>query len=118
MAVSYIPCSFPYFPIPYGCWCGISVPFPPKHEPIDNFDEKCKVHDYCYEDAYPQGCDILDAYVWDYDWKIENNTIVCDANQDFCQKMICECDAKVISALAEECINAGCPESNPGCPSE
>ena len=54
MAVSYIPCSFPYFPIPYGCWCGISVPFPPKHEPIDNFDEKCKVHDYCYEDAYPQ----------------------------------------------------------------
>ena len=55
MAISYIPCSFPYFPIPYGCWCGITVPFPPNHdEPIDNFDEKCKVHDYCYEDAYPQ----------------------------------------------------------------
>ena len=52
MAISYIPCSFPYFPIPYGCWCGITVPFPPNHdEPIDNFDEKCKVHDYCYEDA-------------------------------------------------------------------
>ena len=51
MAVHYIPCDFPVFPIPYGCWCGITVPFPAKHEPIDIFDEQCKIHDYCYEDA-------------------------------------------------------------------
>ena len=51
MAVHYIPCDFPVFPIPYGCWCGITVPFPAQHEPIDYFDEQCKIHDYCYEDA-------------------------------------------------------------------
>ena len=51
MAVHYIPCDFPVFPIPYGCWCGITVPFPAQHEPIDIFDEQCKIHDYCYEDA-------------------------------------------------------------------
>ena len=52
MAVEYIPCSFPYFPIPYGCWCGITIPYPPAHEePIDQFDAKCKTHDICYEES-------------------------------------------------------------------
>ena len=51
MAVQYMPCPSPYFPIPYGCWCGITIPFPARHDPIDTFDEKCKIHDYCYEDA-------------------------------------------------------------------
>ena len=51
MAAQYMPCPFPYFPIPYGCWCGITIPFPSGHDPIDTFDEKCKIHDYCYEDA-------------------------------------------------------------------
>ena len=52
MAIEYIDCPFPYFPIPYGCWCGVTIPFPPEHdEPIDTFDSLCKTHDYCYEDA-------------------------------------------------------------------
>ena len=51
MAAQYMPCPFPYFPIPYGCWCGITIPWPARHDPIDTFDEKCKIHDYCYEDA-------------------------------------------------------------------
>ena len=52
MAIEYIPCGFPYFPIPYGCWCGITLPYPPAHEePIDSFDAKCKTHDICYDQS-------------------------------------------------------------------
>ena len=42
--------------------------------------------------------------------------ITCDEDQNFCQKFICECDAKVIKSLAEETQISGCPPKNPGCP--
>jgi len=117
MAIEYIPCPFPYFPIPYGCWCGVTVPYPPAHEePIDSFDAKCKTHDICYDESLTQGCSLWDNYVWNYKWKIENGEITCDEDQNFCQKFICECDAKVIKSLAEETQISGCPPKNPGCP--
>ena len=44
--------------------------------------------------------------------------IVCEEEQDFCQKYICECDKAVIMALAEETKESGCPDGNPGCPNK
>jgi hypothetical protein len=44
MAARYINCPFPYFPIPYGCYCGITI-VPPDHPPIDEYDASCMVHD-------------------------------------------------------------------------
>lgn len=72
MVAEYIPCPFPYFPIPYGCWCGITIPFPPLHEePVDVFDAQCKSHDYCYEEVNAeQGCNLLDNYFWSYEWHL------------------------------------------------
>ena len=48
MAYAYLPCLFP---IPYGCWCGITIPFPAQNDPIDEYDDLCKSHDFCYEDG-------------------------------------------------------------------
>ena len=48
MAYEYLPCLFP---IPYGCWCGITIPFPAQNDPIDEYDALCKSHDYCYEEG-------------------------------------------------------------------
>ena len=45
-------CGFPYFAIPYGCWCGINVaPIPEIPDPVDDFDAACRDHDACYEDG-------------------------------------------------------------------
>ncbi|XP_023342172.1 phospholipase A2 isoform X2 [Eurytemora carolleeae] len=120
MVAESIDCSFPYFPIPYGCWCGITIPYPPVHEePVDEFDATCKVHDHCYDDAVEYGCDWLDEYVWSYDWDFdENNVITCSEDQDICQKMMCNCDKAVAEALKETAAEYGCPASDPGCPEE
>ena len=68
MAAEHIPCDFPYFPLPYGCWCGITYPFPSPWKPVDSFDATCKTHDFCYEDANSAGCGVMDDYVWNYKW--------------------------------------------------
>ena len=69
MAADHIPCDFPYFPIPYGCWCGITLPWPCPYKPVDDFDDLCKTHDYCYEEAEDSmGCSIWDEYLWLYKW--------------------------------------------------
>jgi hypothetical protein len=80
MAVYVLPCDFP---IPYGCWCGITDPFPAEGDPIDNYDQHCKNHDYCYVEGIEQlGCTVLDEYVWLYDWdKVDGKVGPC--------KMIC-----------------------------
>jgi len=117
MVAESIDCPFPYFPIPYGCWCGITLPYPPAHEePIDEFDANCKVHDHCYDAAVETGCDWLDEYVWAYDWKWDGSEIICSEDQDPCQKMMCECDKGVAGALKVAAEKLGCPESDPGCP--
>lgn len=42
--------------------------------------------------------------------------IVCDENQDRCQKIFCECDKEVVIAIAETVAVTECPLNNPGCP--
>ena len=70
----YIPCPFPYFPIPYGCFCGITINKPDK-PPIDEFDATCLVHDECYDEGIVEGCSVFDEYVWNYDWEMKNGTV-------------------------------------------
>ena len=75
MAATHIPCDFPYFPIPYGCWCGITLPWPSPYKPIDDLDVACKTHDWCYEDAVDSGCSIFDEYVFNYKWHDDNGEV-------------------------------------------
>ena len=75
MAATHIPCDFPYFPIPYGCWCGITLPWPSPYKPIDDLDEACKSHDWCYEAAADEGCSIWDEYVFNYKWHDDNSEV-------------------------------------------
>ena len=75
MAATHIPCDFPYFPIPYGCWCGITLPWPSPYKPIDDLDEACKSHDWCYEAAADEGCSIWDEYVFNYKWHDDNGEV-------------------------------------------
>eukprot|EP00088_Acartia_fossae_P003897 TRINITY_DN11674_c0_g1_i1.p1 TRINITY_DN11674_c0_g1~~TRINITY_DN11674_c0_g1_i1.p1 ORF type:complete len:150 (-),score=8.71 TRINITY_DN11674_c0_g1_i1:29-478(-) len=118
MVTQIIDCQFPYFPIPYGCWCGFT-PNPPEDLPtVDGFDESCKEHDFCYDDAVANGCDWLDEYVWNYDWDLSDDgkEVICAEDQDFCQKAMCECDKGVAYALRDTSKELGCPDGNPGCP--
>ena len=69
-------CPFPYLPVPYGCWCGPTIPWPQTEDPIDKVDALCKTHDYCYEDAEINlGCDILDEYILPYKWTFYENKV-------------------------------------------
>ena len=79
MVNKYMPCTIlgiGYFPIPYGCWCGITENWPPLSEPIDQFDAACKVHDYCYNNATKElGCTEFDRYGRFYNWHDEDGTV-------------------------------------------
>lgn len=69
MLAKHVPCESPYFPIPYGCWCGITgnVTTPPK--PVDDFDAMCMAHDNCYEKANDDhNCTAIDDYIKLYKW--------------------------------------------------
>ena len=74
MASQTLPCSFP---LPYGCWCGPTSPFPAPHPPVDAFDAACRDHDYCYADAEAgEGqCGFLDEFVWLYQWDNVNGEV-------------------------------------------
>jgi len=117
MAADHIPCDFPYFPIPYGCWCGITLPWPCPYKPVDDFDDLCKTHDYCYEEAEDSmGCSIWDEYLWLYKWHNgEDGEIICDDTNDPCQAYICGCDKNVIDSISEAAALFGCPKGDPGC---
>ena len=76
MLKNYMPCAAPYFVFPYGCFCGLTRPWPCPWKPIDQFDEICKVHDYCYEDANAKlGCTQWDDYVYTYKWHDEDREV-------------------------------------------
>ena len=77
LAAYYIPCPFPYFPMPYGCWCGFTIPFPSPWMPIDDMDHSCKIHDYCYEEASANfDCGFFDDYIYSYDWHDEDGEVL------------------------------------------
>ena len=116
MAMHFIDCPNA-IPNKYGCWCGLTIPFPAPHEPVDHIDGLCKVHDYCYADALKSGCTALDEYVLPYQWEVSNaGTIKCAKNQARCQRAICQCDKKVVEGLATYTKKNGCLINDPGCP--
>ena len=77
MASKIIECPFPYFPIPYGCWCGLT-PDGTTADPIDNFDTLCKKHDQCYDEGIKEGCNSLDEYLVPYKYTIKNKEVKRD----------------------------------------
>lgn len=99
MAATHIPCSYPYFPIPYGCWCGPTRPWPSPFKPIDEFDEICKSHDWCYQDAIETKCLYWEVYLLNYKWHDENGKIICDQSNNSCQMKVCQCDKDLIDSL-------------------
>ena len=116
MAMHFIDCPTA-IPNKYGCWCGLTIPFPASHDPVDHIDGLCKVHDYCYDDALKSGCTALDEYVWPYQWEVSDaGTIKCAKNQARCQRAICQCDKKVVEGLATYTKKNGCLIRDPGCP--
>ena len=116
MAMHFIDCPTA-IPNKYGCWCGLTIPFPAPHDPVDHIDGLCKVHDYCYADALKSGCTALDEYVWPYQWEVSDAGIIkCAKNQARCQRAICQCDKKVVEGLAVYTKKNGCLIRDPGCP--
>lgn len=116
MAASFIDCPNA-IPIKYGCWCGLTIPFPASHGPVDYIDSLCKVHDYCYDDALKSGCSAMDEYVLPYQWEESDaGTIECAKNQARCQRAICRCDKKVVEGLVKYTKKNGCLLKDPGCP--
>jgi hypothetical protein len=71
MGAYVLPCMFP---MPYGCWCGITIPFPAEGDPVDKFDQICKEHDYCYERG-PEECSFIDEYFWPYSWDLVDEKV-------------------------------------------
>ena len=74
MAITHIPCSLEsiFLFTHYGCWCGIGGG---PYKPIDEFDEACKTHDGCYQDALDTGCSFWDEYIFSYKWHDENGKV-------------------------------------------
>ena len=83
MVATSLDCPFPYFPIPYGCWCGLGPYQPNPHRPIDEFDAACKEHDLCYDEAVASGCDVFDEYFWNYSWSLTEDKEVRTVLQIF-----------------------------------
>ena len=75
MAKKVVPCPFPYMPVPYGCYCGITLG-KPNSGPIDDFDELCKRHDKCYARVEQRGCrSTYDEYIAPYSWELIGNKV-------------------------------------------
>ena len=101
MASRVLNCTFPYFAIPYGCWCGINVVSADAiPEPVDDFDAACRDHDACYERVATKWAPHCDSTWTVYDWGTEmNNTKVM-----FCKNMSngCKLLQGFYSALAQK----------------
>ena len=75
MATAVSPCPFPYMPVPYGCYCGLTFG-KPDYDPVDDFDELCKHHDECYEEVEQGGCkSAYDEYIAPYSWELNGSTV-------------------------------------------
>lgn len=76
----------------YGCHCGLGGTGVPK----DATDWCCVTHDCCYDRLENYGCGTkLLTY------KInEGDRISCSANQDLCQRMLCQCDKEAAECFA------------------
>ena len=77
MATKVIKCPLPVFPIPYGCWCGITLSKDPG-DPIDDFDAACMVHDQCYHKLKEdKKCsNTISAYATPFKWHVDKDNKV------------------------------------------
>ena len=66
---------FPYFPLKYGCHCGLGGVG--DAQPVDEFDALCKTHDVCY--ASDSDCDFFDLFIKPIEWYIDSNDQVISA---------------------------------------
>ena len=116
MGAEMIPCSYPWFPIPYGCFCGVELGPEDQFKPMDEFDEACRIHDHCYDDALKiPGCEGEKEYIHDYKWSKNGTEIICDPSNDPCGKALCHCDSTVITKIAKESKKDGCRLHDIGC---
>ena len=74
MATKVIKCPLPVFPIPYGCWCGITLSKDPG-DPIDDFDAACMVHDHCYDrlEEDKKCSNNINEYTANYKWHVDQD---------------------------------------------
>lgn len=73
MAEAIVPCPAPFMPVPYGCYCGITLT-DPHRPPVDAFDGLCQRHDRCYGRVEKDiaGCKgAINEYLAPYNWNME-----------------------------------------------
>nr|CDJ96117.1 Phospholipase A2 domain containing protein [Haemonchus contortus] len=95
-------CTLHYSPIcynNYGCWCGIGG----SHEPIDEIDKCCMLHDKCYDAAVDNKIclDVAWEYIDIYNWQCTNNTATCLDAEGTCKRALCDCDTAVVNCWAQ-----------------
>ncbi|XP_003471203.1 phospholipase A2, membrane associated-like [Cavia porcellus] len=78
----------------YGCYCGLGG----KGTPKDETDWCCARHDCCYQLLRKRGCGTKFLH---YEFTLTGNKIECNANQDYCQAQVCECDKTAAYCFAE-----------------
>ncbi|KAK6737325.1 hypothetical protein RB195_019802 [Necator americanus] len=96
-------CVLHYSPLVYnnyGCWCGVGG----AHEPVDEIDKCCMLHDKCYDAAVDSKIcfDTAWEYIDAYKWKCDNGTAVCAEKQDACKAALCACDSAVVECWSKQ----------------
>ncbi len=78
MAAQRLPCPFPYLPLPYGCYCGITLNSPGVG-PIDDIDALCQIHDNCYgkvEEDVAECKGAINEYLAPYEWELKQSEVI------------------------------------------
>ncbi|XP_034358424.1 phospholipase A2, membrane associated [Arvicanthis niloticus] len=78
----------------YGCHCGVGGTGAPK----DATDWCCVTHDCCYYRLEKYGCG---TKFLTYKYSIGGGQITCSANQNSCQKQLCQCDKAAAECFAK-----------------
>ena len=108
----------------YGCFCGRTVPWPPKsNETVDEFDALCLKHDWCYHVVGT--LDECHSYLTTHKYYIiEHNAVHCGIKDgenpnNNCQETLCQCDIQFVNSMRKLIENNGtpnCPTESPECP--
>nr|NP_001076000.1 phospholipase A2, membrane associated precursor [Mus musculus]P31482.3 RecName: Full=Phospholipase A2, membrane associated; AltName: Full=Enhancing factor; Short=EF; AltName: Full=GIIC sPLA2; AltName: Full=Group IIA phospholipase A2; AltName: Full=Phosphatidylcholine 2-acylhydrolase 2A; Flags: Precursor [Mus musculus]AAC52252.1 secretory group II phospholipase A2 [Mus musculus]AAH45156.1 Pla2g2a protein [Mus musculus]AHB62392.1 phospholipase A2 group IIa [Mus musculus] len=77
----------------YGCHCGLGG----KGSPKDATDRCCVTHDCCYKSLEKSGCG---TKLLKYKYSHQGGQITCSANQNSCQKRLCQCDKAAAECFA------------------
>jgi len=84
----------------YGCWCRGDNWLHGKGQPVDEFDEICRLQHHNYDCLLMEDptCDVVDGLYW-YNIYVDNGVIVvdCDDSNDACATNLCMIDVEVVS---------------------